>query len=84
MVITIEPGVYVPCDDAFPKHFQGLGVRIEDEVLVGEKYATVLSVNAPKEVSSSLVRCQDGADVLRPQIADIEGSCQGLLGLEPF
>ncbi|VDC01149.1 unnamed protein product [Peniophora sp. CBMAI 1063] len=58
MVITIEPGVYVPYDDAFPKHFQGLGVRIEDEVLVGEKYATVLSVNAPKEVADVEGACQ--------------------------
>jgi hypothetical protein len=28
-VITIEPGVYVPFDNAFPKAFHGLGIRIE-------------------------------------------------------
>jgi len=28
-VITIEPGIYVPFDDAYPKHFHGLGIRIE-------------------------------------------------------
>ncbi|THH09459.1 hypothetical protein EW146_g8678 [Bondarzewia mesenterica] len=75
MVITIEPGVYVPPDPAFPKHFHGLGIRIEvsrlcyphtDEVLIGETDPTVLSVAAPKEIE------------------DVEGACQGLLSLEPF
>lgn len=28
-VITIEPGCYVPSDPSYPKHFHGLGVRIE-------------------------------------------------------
>ncbi|EIM85484.1 peptidase M24 [Stereum hirsutum FP-91666 SS1] len=66
MVITIEPGVYVPADPSFPKHFHGMGIRIEDEVLVGQDDPVVLSAAAPKE------------------IVDIEGACQGLLGLESF
>ncbi|KAH9894071.1 peptidase M24, structural domain-containing protein [Cubamyces lactineus] len=66
MVVTIEPGVYVPPFPEFPKAFHNIGIRIEDEVLVGKEHPVVLSVNAPKE------------------IADIEGSCQGLLGLTPF
>ncbi|KAI0734915.1 peptidase M24 [Fomitopsis betulina] len=66
MVITVEPGVYVPPSSHFPKHFHNIGIRIEDEVLVGKDHPVVLSVNAPKE------------------IADVEGACQGLLGLEPF
>jgi hypothetical protein len=28
-VITIEPGCYVPSDPSYPKHFHGLGIRIE-------------------------------------------------------
>lgn len=28
-VITIEPGCYVPTDPSYPKHFHGLGIRIE-------------------------------------------------------
>lgn len=55
MVVTIEPGVYVPPMAQFPKHFHGLGVRIEDEVLVGKEHATVLSVSAPKEVSCAIL-----------------------------
>ncbi|KAI0676693.1 peptidase M24, structural domain-containing protein [Trametes maxima] len=66
MVVTIEPGVYVPPFPEFPKAFHNIGIRIEDEILVGKKHPVVLSASAPKE------------------IADIEGSCQGLLGLTPF
>ena len=50
--ITIEPGVYVPDDEKWPKHFRGIGVRIEDCVVVGEEKGreVVLSVDAVKEV----------------------------------
>ncbi|KAI9448434.1 peptidase M24 [Lactarius indigo] len=58
MVITIEPGVYVPADPQFPKHFHGLGMRIEDEVLVGAEHPVVLSANAPKEVEDVEGTCQ--------------------------
>lgn len=50
MVLTVEPGVYVPESSSFPRHFQGMGIRIEDEVLVREDDVVVLSVSAPKEV----------------------------------
>ncbi|CAB4489411.1 uncharacterized protein OCT59_011176 [Rhizophagus irregularis] len=50
MVITIEPGVYIPPNDAYPKHFHGMGIRIEDDVLVGETDPYVLSSIAPKEI----------------------------------
>ncbi|KAI9466605.1 peptidase M24 [Lactarius psammicola] len=58
MVITIEPGVYVPADPQFPKHFHGLGMRIEDEVLVGAEHPVVLSANAPKEIEDVEGTCQ--------------------------
>ena len=43
-------GIYVPPLPDFPKAFHNMGIRIEDEVLVGKKHPVVLSVNAPKEV----------------------------------
>jgi intermediate cleaving peptidase 55 len=50
--ITVEPGVYVPSnDDRFPKHFRGMGIRIEDSVCVQEDGGPlVLSTEAVKEV----------------------------------
>lgn len=55
MVITIEPGIYVPPLERYPKHFWNLGVRIEDDVLIGKEAPTVLSVSAPKEVRPLLL-----------------------------
>jgi intermediate cleaving peptidase 55 len=48
--VTIEPGVYVPDDERFPKHFRGLAVRIEDSVCVDEEAPLVLTPEAVKEV----------------------------------
>ena len=48
--ITIEPGVYVPANDRWPKHFQGIGIRIEDSVSVQRDGPYVLTTEAIKEV----------------------------------
>ncbi|KAM7207527.1 Peptidase M24, structural domain containing protein [Naviculisporaceae sp. PSN 640] len=48
--VTIEPGIYVPDDEKFPRHFRGLAVRIEDSVCVDETGPLVLTTEAVKEV----------------------------------
>ncbi|KAJ7638370.1 peptidase M24 [Roridomyces roridus] len=58
MVITVEPGIYVPPSPSFPKHFHNLGIRIEDEVVVGKEHPTVLTVAAPKEIADVEGACQ--------------------------
>ena len=51
MVFTVEPGLYVPADAAdVPAAFRGIGVRIEDDVLVTDRGCEVLSADAPKQV----------------------------------
>ncbi len=52
MVITIEPGIYIPtADTTVAPEYRGIGVRIEDDVLVTEKGVEVLSSAIPKEVA---------------------------------
>ncbi|KAJ3385668.1 hypothetical protein HDU92_002940 [Lobulomyces angularis] len=51
MVVTIEPGLYIPNSTNYSEEFRGIGIRIEDDVVVtkdGEPL--VLSKNCPKEV----------------------------------
>ncbi|KAJ2491820.1 aminopeptidase [Coemansia sp. RSA 2050] len=52
MVVTIEPGVYVPYDNRFPKAFQGIGIRIEDDIVVGQTESDIenLTARAPRSV----------------------------------
>jgi Xaa-Pro aminopeptidase len=50
MVLTIEPGIYVPDDDSVPSVFRGVGIRIEDDVLVKRDGNEVLTAAAPKQI----------------------------------
>lgn len=51
MVVTVEPGIYVPADDErWPKWARGIGMRVEDCVCVEEGSPLVLSTEAVKEV----------------------------------
>lgn len=48
--ITIEPGIYVPDDERWPKHFRNMAIRIEDSISVGEDQPLVLTKEAVKEI----------------------------------
>ncbi len=59
MVLTVEPGIYisdrlpVPQDQpSIDERWKGIGIRIEDDVLVGDFEKEVLSLNALKSVES--------------------------------
>lgn len=49
MVFTIEPGLYFQTNDlTVPEHFRGIGVRIEDNILVTADGAENLSAGIPR------------------------------------
>jgi Xaa-Pro aminopeptidase len=51
MVLTVEPGIYVAADlSSVASKWRGIGIRIEDDVLVTETGCEVLSEGAPKSV----------------------------------
>jgi len=58
MVLTVEPGLYVPADDAqAPEELRGVGIRIEDDVLVTPEGREVLTAAVPKGVSEVEAAC---------------------------
>jgi Xaa-Pro aminopeptidase len=52
MVLTVEPGLYIGEDaEEIPDKYRGLGVRIEDDILVTPDGFHVLTDKAPKQVA---------------------------------
>ena len=52
MVLTVEPGLYFQPDDlTVPARYRGIGVRIEDDVVITETGCEVLSAAIPRTVA---------------------------------
>jgi Xaa-Pro aminopeptidase len=50
MVLTIEPGLYFQPDDlTVPEKYRGIGVRIEDDILITEDGMRNLSDSIPRK-----------------------------------
>jgi Xaa-Pro aminopeptidase len=58
MVLTVEPGLYLPPDDPrVPEPYRGIGIRIEDDVLVTTSGPDVLTADCPKSVEDLEAIC---------------------------
>lgn len=52
MIITIEPGLYFSSSiDEIPDEFKGIGIRIEDDILITKEGPLNLTAKVPKEIS---------------------------------
>ena len=59
MVFTIEPGLYLPAEDSnVPEKLRGIGIRIEDDVLITNNGHEILTHHAPKEIEAVEEACQ--------------------------
>ena len=50
MVFTVEPGIYVNSKSNAPEKFRGIGIRIEDDILITETGNKNLTAAVPKEI----------------------------------
>ncbi|MCC5884588.1 MAG: Xaa-Pro aminopeptidase [Halomonas sp.] len=51
MVLTVEPGLYVPDAEDIAQPYRGIGIRIEDDVVVTAEGHEVLTDGVPKQVA---------------------------------
>jgi Xaa-Pro aminopeptidase len=64
MALTVEPGLYIRAEDDIPERLRNIGIRIEDDVLVSDAGAEVLTAEAPKTLADveALMRDARGRD----------------------
>jgi Xaa-Pro aminopeptidase len=61
MVLTVEPGIYIaPGTKGVPRHWWGIGVRIEDDVVVTRAEAEVITAGVPS-TAEDIERWMSGA-----------------------
>ena len=61
MVLTVEPGLYIPPDDkSAPAKYRGIGIRIEDDILVTEEGNRNLTAKVTKDADEIEAIMQNG------------------------
>ncbi|WP_281231927.1 aminopeptidase P N-terminal domain-containing protein [Flavobacterium gelatinilyticum] len=49
MIITVEPGIYIPANSKCDKKWWNIGVRIEDDILIKKDSYENLSIDSPRK-----------------------------------
>ncbi|MFT7463340.1 MAG: Xaa-Pro aminopeptidase [Pseudohongiellaceae bacterium] len=58
MILTVEPGLYFPADDdTAPERYRGIGIRIEDDILVTADGHENLTAAIPKTIAEVEAAC---------------------------
>ena len=55
MILTVEPGIYIPNTENYAdieERWRGIGIRIEDDVLIEKQGNRILSATLPKELEA--------------------------------
>lgn len=62
MVVTVEPGLYIaPDQKGVPARYRGIGIRIEDDVVVTDAEPEVISAGVPKDAAAIEALMAEGA-----------------------
>jgi Xaa-Pro aminopeptidase len=65
MVVTVEPGLYIaPDDDSAPAELRGIGIRIEDDILVTDGEPDILTAGIPRTVDAIEAACAERSENL--------------------
>lgn len=51
MVMTVEPGIYIPSSSDVDEKFKGLGIRIEDDIVITKTGNHIMTSKVPKTIS---------------------------------
>ncbi|GFT90665.1 xaa-Pro aminopeptidase 3 [Nephila pilipes] len=58
MVVTVEPGVYIPKNSKCPERYRGLCIRIEDDILITRDGYEILTSDCPKHIDQIEELCK--------------------------
>ncbi|MFC3092739.1 Xaa-Pro aminopeptidase [Alteromonas sediminis] len=52
MVLTVEPGLYIPDEEDIPDEYRGIGIRIEDNIVITANGNDIITEDAPKTIAA--------------------------------
>ena len=61
MVMTVEPGLYFSPDADVPEQYRGIGIRIEDDIIITEEGNEIMTNAVPKTIDGIEQLMQQGA-----------------------